>query len=365
MRPRRAVQNLVQAPSLRGPWDVPAPTLQFSVTGYSGFEDEILQLLNANRPATLTRRWLDWRYTQLPGVPPPKVFWIRLNDRPAVGMASLIFRRYWVNGEPRDIAVLGDISLKKDLRGLGLGRQLMAFIGRHLNSWPNHSAFVIPTSAAERCLSATGWTTAGRFVPHVFLMDPTDALRRTVRREWLARGIAALYKRAIATGLRLTGPRRASLQLVDDVDETFDTLWRQFPKRNLILRDMSQETLRWRYIRHPDHRFRAAKLMTEEGLTGYLIFEVGQQDRTCRIHDVLVKRPRDLRRMLVLFAQHVQTMGHPSSIRLVLADRHPYGRSLWKSGFLARPAQSVFQVRSAERGFNQQAWHLTAGDKDV
>jgi hypothetical protein len=202
-------------------------------------------------------------------------------------------------------------------------------------------------------------------VPHVFLVDPTDALRRIVRREWLVRSIAAVYKRAVATGLRLTGSRHASLQFADDVDETFDTLWREFPKRNLILRDMSQETLRWRYIRHPDHRFRAAKLMTDEGLTGYLIFEVGQQDRTCRIHDILVKRPRDLHRMLVLFAQHVHTMGSPRSIRLVLADRHPYSRSLWKSGFVARPAQSVFQVRSAETGFNQQAWHLTAGDKDV
>jgi GNAT superfamily N-acetyltransferase len=145
------------------------------VTGYKGFEDEILQLLNANRPVAQTRRWLDWRYTQLPGVPAPKVFWIRYNDRLPVGMASLIFRRYWVNGEPRDVAVLGDISLKQDLRGLGLGRQLMAFIGRHLNSWPNHSAFVIPTSAAERCLSATGRTTAGCIVPHVLLVDPTDA----------------------------------------------------------------------------------------------------------------------------------------------------------------------------------------------
>jgi|SRR5688572_10896244 len=280
-------------------------------------------------------------------------------------MASLIFRRYWVNGEPRDIAVLGDISLREDLRGRGLGRQLMAFIGRHLNAWPRQPAFVIPTSAAQRCLSATGWTTAGSFVPHVFMMDPTDACARLLRLPWLARSVAAMLKCMVATGLRLSAPAASSLEFADDVDGTFDTFWRDFPKRNLILRDMSQETLRWRYIRHPDFRFRVAKLMGHEGLMGYLIFEVGAHDRTCRIHDVLVKRPRDLRRMLILFARHLQTTGGPSTIRLVLGDRHPYGRDLWKSGFVTRPAQAVFQVRSAEGGFHQRAWHLTAGDKDV
>ena len=313
----------------------------------------------------MTRRWLDWRYAHAPGVPAPRVFWIKYGEQPPVGMASLIFRRYWVNGEPRDMAVLGDISLNKKLRGGGLGRELMDFIGRHLNAWPHHAAFVIPTSTEEGALIGTGWTKAGSLVPHVFVVDPTEKLERVLRRPWLARSAAAVFKRLVSTGLWLSNPRKSWLQFVDDVDETFDTFWRQFPKRNMVLRDMSQETLRWRYMRHPDCRFRVAKLMSHEGLEGYMIFEVGRRDPICRIHDVMVKRATDVRRILQLFARHFQTMGSLNTIRLVVADGHPYARSLWKAGFVTRPAQTVFQVHSAGAVFAQCTWHITSGDHDV
>ena len=313
----------------------------------------------------MTRRWLDWRYAQTPGVAAPRVFWIRYGDQPPVGMASLIFRRYWVNGEPRDVAVLGDISLSKKLRGQGLGRELMDFIGRHLSSWPQHAAFAIPASAEEGALTGTGWTTAGVLVPHVFMVDPTEKLSHVLPRPWLARGVSAVFKRVVATALRLSNTRKLWLQFVDDVDETFDTFWRQFPKRNVILRDMSQEALRWRYMRHPETHFRIAKLMSGEGLEGYMVFEVGRRDPTCRIRDVMVKRPQDVRRMLTLFAQHFQTMGSLKTIRLVIADGHPYARNLWTAGFVKRPPQVVFQVRSAGGAFHQCAWHITSGDQDV
>jgi len=313
----------------------------------------------------MTRRWLDWRYGHTPDIPAPRIFWIGYGDQPAAGMASVTFRRYWVNGEPRDLAVLGDISLSKKLRGRGLGRELMEFIGRHLHDWPQHAAFVIPTSTEEGALRATGWTTAGSLVPHVFIVDPTEKFEPLLRHPWLARTAAAMFKRLVAFGLRLSNPGKSWLQFVDDVDETFDTFWRQFPKRNMILRDMSQETLRWRYMRHPDSRFKVAKLMSHEGLEGYMIFEIGRRDPTCRIHDVLVKQPRDLRRMLMLFAQHFQTMGSLNTIRLVVADGHPYSRDLWKAGFVTRPAQGVFQVRSAGGVFGHCAWHITSGDQDV
>ena len=128
---------------------------------------------------------------------------------------------------------------------------------------------------------------------------------------------------------------------------------------------MSQATLRWRYIQHPDHQFKVAKLVSDEGLMGYVIFEWSVQDRICQIYDLVVKRPQDLRRMLTLFVRQFQSPSGPSTIRLVLADRHPYSRSLWKSGFISRPAQGVFQVRSTKEGFDQPALHITSGDKDV
>jgi hypothetical protein len=69
--------------------------------------------------------------------------------------------------------------------------------------------------------------------------------------------------------------------------------------------------------------------------------------------------------MLILFARHFQTMGSLNTIRLVVADGHPYSRDLWKAGFITRPAQGVFQVRSAGGVFGHCAWRITSGDQDV
>jgi hypothetical protein len=69
--------------------------------------------------------------------------------------------------------------------------------------------------------------------------------------------------------------------------------------------------------------------------------------------------------MLMLFAQHFQPMRGAASIDLVVADRHPYARNLWRSGFLPGPAQTGVHIRSGERSFNQYAWHITSGDRDV
>jgi len=343
----------------------------FDMTEYAGFEDEILRLRNANRDAQATREYLDWRYARLSGTPAPRVFWIRSADNSAVGMASVIFRRYWVNEEPRDMAVLGDISVDARLRNQGLGRQLMKFVSRNLDQFSaHHPGFVMPTPAAERCLSAAGWTTAGRLVPHVFLVDPTDALAALLRNEALARGVAAVFAKLVAASLRLY--RRLcvahgwSLQCADDVDETFDAFWRDYPKRHLTVRDMSQATLKWRYFQHPRYRFRVAKLVRDGEFMGYLVFEPPvAPDRTCRVHDVIVKRSKDLRCLLALFVRHCQSTGDSSRIRVVLCDRHPYAQALWKTGFVPRPAQAVFQVRSPEGSFVKPGWHITSGDKDV
>jgi hypothetical protein len=277
----------------------------------------------------------------------------------------LIFRRYWVDNEPRDIATLGDVSLTKGLRARGFDRELMEFIGRHLGSAPDHDALAILSKADSACLNATGWRTSGSLVPYVYRIDPTDALLRLVRHPWLARSAAAVFKRVMPTALRLMNPGKSWLQFVDDVDETFDVFWRQFPKRNLIVRDMSQHALRWRYIQHPGGRFKVAKLMNREGMTGFVIFEAGRNVRTCRIHDLAVKDPRDVHRMLMLFAQHVQPRRSAATIDLIVADRHPYARRLWQSGFLARPPQEVLHVRSDERHFDRCAWHVTSSDRDV
>ena len=68
---------------------------------------------------------------------------------------------------------------------------------------------------------------------------------------------------------------------------------------------------------------------------------------------------------MTLFVGHVLSAGSASRIRLLLGDCHPYRRLLWKSGFVARPAEAAVQVRAADGCFDQRACHITSGDKDI
>jgi hypothetical protein len=58
------------------------------VTGFDGFEEEILRLhnTNGNRPETL--EYLKWRYQYVPDAPQPRVFWLLSPEGHRVGMAS-------------------------------------------------------------------------------------------------------------------------------------------------------------------------------------------------------------------------------------------------------------------------------------
>src|ERR1041385_5662786 len=100
--------------------------LSLVLTGYAGHEEQVLRVRNANRSTEQTRGYMDWRYRQLPNMPPPCVAWLVSASGEAVGMAAAIFRAFWVNGVASHLAVVGDISLDERLRGKGFGQQLLA-----------------------------------------------------------------------------------------------------------------------------------------------------------------------------------------------------------------------------------------------
>ena len=341
---------------------------QFAVTGYAGFESEILRLRNANRSLAQTAEYLEWRYAGSNGAPEAKVYWI--NDRAgrSTGMAALIFRPFWVNAKLQHVAVLGDISLDSELRGRGLGRSLLKFMAEDLDR--DHAdclAFVIPNEAAQQSLTSVGWTTGGRLIPHVFLLNPEEKLRRVLGSSWLARGIAGPAARLMAGVARLRRKEGCSLHVAGGPDDSFDSLWQRLAKQYLVLSDRSLQALHWRYVDHPGCTFEFARLDRHGQPAGYLVYQVSQASRECFIYDLILLEQGDLGCMLALFITQLADQGGVDIVRLLLNDGHPYGRQLWKLGFVARDPSGVFQLygRSARNGLGGSRWFLTLGDKDI
>jgi GNAT superfamily N-acetyltransferase len=337
-----------------------------TVTGFEGFEQEVLRLRNANRDHPETLAYLKWRYQSSQDAPAPRVFWLSSPDGERIGMGSAIFRPYWIEGTRVQIAVLGDISVDTQWRGRGLGVRLVQFMTEWLDKhFPDRPALVIPTEPARRALLRAGWTTLGSLVPHVYVLDGTHYVRAIVRSEWLASRIA-LPLRSLASALtRLHVPGDGMLRLTKALDGPLLEFARNLPPAQGARRDLGPESLGWRYAQHPHTSFSFGAFSRAGQLRGWLVYEDASLEQTCSIYDAAAMTPADLRAMLALFI--LRGLGTPglTSLRIVFNDKHPWTACLRGLGFFTRRPDTVFQVHSTNGNVETLAWCVTQGDKDT
>ena len=335
------------------------------VTGFEGFQEEILRLRNSNRERPETLEYLNWRYRSTDDAPEPRVFWLLQAAGERVGMVSAIFRPYLVNNERVLTAVIGDISLDARLRGRGLGKVLLRFMTHHLDEFfPRQPAFVIPTEAARRTLARVGWVTGGTLVPHVCVLDATSYLRAILHSARLARAIAGRLRAAVRAIMRLRVPGDGVLFLTSARNNCVLGLPCGFTRRADVARDLAPAELSWRYAQHPHVRFVVGRYYRADMLRGFVVFEDDSQTQACSVYDLTATEPADLRAMLALLVLRGMA-AELTSVRMILDNRHPARGCLRGLGFIARPADSVFQVHSSNGMAERAIWRVTQGDKDT
>jgi GNAT superfamily N-acetyltransferase len=336
-----------------------------TVTAFGGSEARILSLRNANRERPETLEYLRWRYERVPGCPESCVYWL-LSGAECIGMASAIFRPYYLDGRREPVAVIGDISLDARWRGRGLGRTLLRFMTTHLEQhYPAHAALVIPTESARRALEACGWRTAGTLSPLVYVLEPATYLNPLVRSAALARVLGASIRSWGKGWVSRYAPRRGSLHLSDDLPELPDPPPGQKTPQGIAVRDLSAPLLEWRYARHPHTRFTFACLQVGGAVKALLVFEDRTLDGCCTIYDLLAETAEDLRGLLALFILQMLCSGRFTTLRAALDADHPARSCLRRLGFVGRPDDAVFQVHSASSVAEGLQWRISQGDKDT
>lgn len=341
---------------------------KFTVTGYAGHEDEALRVRNANRPFSRTPETAAWHYRSLAGAPEPKVFWVRDTADQAVGMASVVYRPYWVDGKQEYFGVLGDISLASELRGKGIGKQLMLFISHYLDTAvPACRGFVMPNAAGQKTAASGGWQTEGQLVLYVMPINLLAKAGKMAGKLSAQPGKRDIFTAILRRFLSIYAPKGYSLSFNDTPDERFDRFWEAYPKTGLVLEDRSAAMLKWRYRDQPDSHFIIATLSYQDEFAGYAVMRLSGDRQTCEICDLLVARPHSVECLLAALIIQCIQLYPVIEARIVLADSHPYRAHLWKLGFVRRAAPGVYQSygpggRTIDRKF---AWMITAGDKDA
>jgi len=334
------------------------------VSGFAGAEPEILRLRNTNRDSPETLEYLRWRYHTAPGCPPPVVCWLHAPGGERIGMAAAIFRAYRFGDERVPTAVIGDISLDARWRGRGLGERLLRHLSEHLDEHhPRCPCLVIPTDSARRSLAAAGWVTGGELLPMVYLSDVGPYLKPLVRSARLASFLARPLRRFAGRRLQRLAPPAGTLELADVPPErVVDSPW---GGEAAMVRDLSGETLHWRYVRHPRMRFRFAAFREAGAARGLAVFEDHAAAGYWIIYDLRAATAADLRATLALLLERARATPRLSSVRVLLSGSHPAHEVLRQLGYIARPAEAVYQVHSRDGSAERRPWYLTQGDKDT
>jgi Acetyltransferase (GNAT) family len=294
------------------------------------------------------------------------VFWLQAANGERIGMASVVFRPYWIHAARVHAAVVGDISLDARWRGQGLGRLLLQRMTAYLDEhFPQHPGFVIPTEAARHALAKAGWETQGTLVPHVYVVDATRYVRALVRSAWLAAAIARPLRWLARALAWVHVPRAAELVLADKPGEALRSFVRGMVPGESALHDFGAQTLKWRYQEHPNTHFVFASYMRGNELRGFLVFEESSLEGTCHIYDLLTRTPADTRALLALLLLRALDTPGIIAVRMLTDGRHPCRRALRVLGFSARRAEAVYQVHSADGSAERCIWRVTQGDKDT
>jgi len=334
-------------------------------TGYDGMEEQILHVRNSNRDEAISRAYLDWRYLQ-GSSRPPVIFWIQQQDGTTVGMASVIFRRFWVNNETQDIAVLGDISINTELRGQGISKQLFTYINSYIESHDLFS-FVMPNYLAMRGLCSTGWIKHDRLVSYVFILDPAEKLLKFIKIHKVAELTGRIFRLFFKRFYAFKSSMGLSMKVVDTYDSTFDSFWQDLPKHGTVMRDRSLQSLRWRYETHPQGKYLAAKFFHADRFVGYIIYR-NEQDSICSIYDMVAVKDDYVEPMAVLFIKTQLDDESVNIVRIGLNDGNRYGPLLRKAGLIRRDENNfiiIYRLSPDAVISENNRWFNTAGDKDV
>ncbi len=344
------------------------PKFSFIQTSYQNFEDDVLRLRNRNRDNAQVRPYMDWRYLGQEANKKPDIFWVKSANGNLVGMASLIYRPYWMNEELKYFGVLGDISLDKEFRGTGLVDSLFEYIRTYLAAKGPPCSLVIPNVAASKVLSRNGWKIKEPLIHHVFLLEPFDKILSLINNNVLAKFFGVFWKLFSSGRLCLIAKRGLYIKQVSQFDEEFDEFWARFSKKKICIGDRSLKSLMWRYDRAKQKRFAIIKGYRNDALVAYLVYIIDENEKACYVYDILVEEQNDVCSFIKQFIQSLRNNTRVNSVRVLLNEGHPYSSSLIRSGFMKRKGNNLFQIYLPENSkieTDMIVWMLTAADKDV
>lgn len=340
--------------------------ITYSVTNYTGYEEEAIRVLNLTRNPPKEPSHMQWRYRGLKTPHEPLVFWAKDSNGIRIGMDAIIFRKYWVNNEVRYIAVGGDMSVSPEHSGKGIAKSLVHLKTKEMEQRRVGVAIAISNPASAKIHSYAGWERNEEFIRHTYIINPEKKINKYVKIKKIGKIVGRVWRRFAIYNLR----KRPNKDIVQDssweLDDMFDEFWASFHKEGCIIGDRSRDSLIWRYKNHPVFRFNMIKYIQDEAIIGYIIYRL-TDNGICRVYDLVGKDNDDIQSIITLYLNDIAKNEEIEYVWIDLNKGHPYSDILSRSGFARRIEKTYFlSYNTGQPNIDKKSkWFLTNGDKDI
>lgn len=310
----------------------------------------------------------DWLYHQNPDG--AARVWVACDSetQQMIGVAAAFPRRARCGGREVRAYVLGDFCIHREFRTLGPALALQRMCLEDLSKGDAEFVFDFPSSSMLAIYKRLHMEPCEGMIRFAKPLRVDRRLKLWIPNEVIARSLAT----AANLGLRLRdiGSRRASTWVIEEqtasCGEEFTVAALEWSGRMGVCVTRSADYLNWRYLQHPQKRYRFLTARKDGRLCGFLIYHLAEEDpaivdllgRDNAVCEALLSATVSLMRV-----QRVQTLSAP------FFSAHPSRKLLEALGFRPRESSPVVLLRlkkpldHREDKQNEQ-WYLTHGDRE-
>ncbi len=287
-----------------------------------------------------------------------------LGERPIIGSAGLMRRRFSLAGEVIDGGAAIDLNVDEQQRSVGPAMTLARAVMKLADENGCSCLYGFPIRRAAGVLKRCGYRQLGEFSNWTKLLRSEVKLRSVLRSSLAAKLAGPLVDVAMrwkSSEREWRLPPQVVVETPKTFDERFNRLWQAAAQRFGVLGERSADYLRWRFSKCPELKYECFAL-TGRGcgeLLGYIVWY--RSDESICIADLLAVDDAATELLLAEFTRHARRL-RADAIRLACFASTRFYEQLEAAGFSRRQDSYPVLVRMPE---SVTDWYLTMADHDT
>lgn len=331
-------------------WRITQPTV-------SELREPLLALWHRNLPGASRERF-EWLYGT------GRAETLLLGERPVIGAAGLLRRRFSIAGEVIEGGAAIDLNVDERQRSVGPAMTLARAIMKLAEENGCACLYGFPMPRAAGILKRCGYRQLGAVSNWTKLLRSESKLRSVLCSSLAAKLAAPLVDVTLrwkSSGREPRLPQSVVVETPATFDERFDRLWRIAAARFGVLGERSADYLRWRFTKCPELKYECFALADRGGgeLLGYVVWH--RSEASVCIADLLAVDDSATELLLAEFTRQARRK-KADAIRMACFGPSSFYSLLESAGFSRRQDSDAVLVRMPEVAGDV---YLTMADHDT